>query len=693
MHDKCLEQMFDLPKAIQKKVLEFQRKFRENSKSDAINLESINTFKDQQLRTARIDDKYRAIIKVPESGDSYYLLWVDNHDDAMDWAKNKMFYWNENTQTAQIFIAPETNLLQDVAPSIKQSLLFSDYTDEQLTLIGIPSTLLNLVRSIKDLNELGDCEKYLPADAFENLYNLTEGSNIEILIAEVNEGKIDSKLIEDQINSTNNKRSFVQVDDALMNEIINGELSKWQVFLHPAQRKLVESNFKGSVKVTGGGGTGKTVVALHRLKFLSSIVGDKDDRKIVFTTFTNALTTNLTSLARKLSITESKVLITNIDSLVRDLAKDYGIITKSTRILDFINTKSSYELWDEILEQNLSEFDTYFLTSEYQNVILFNNIQTIEDYLKISRFGRGKPITRKQKMDIWHLVELYNSKKKAEGYLDRLELFNLVATHLTALPIKPFKYLIADEIQDLSNVELRFLRSLVEEKENDLFLVGDPFQKIYTRKLNFTSAGISIRGNRSKQLRINYRTTEEIKRLAMSAVKGISYDDFDGEAETLNGYLSLFHGETPTYEVFKTKNEEMNAITTYISYLREQGFQYNDIAIGFRTKESKKDFRNHLHKLKIPYFDNSGTNFKEPIGIVLSTFHGLKGLEFKAVLLSDVNNRTSPLFHQKLDEMEKQEKDEYLQSERSLIYVAITRAMSILKIYGTGVKSTLITLS
>ena len=68
---------------------------------------------------------------------------------------------------------------------------------------------------------------------------------------------------------------------------------------------------------------------------------------------------------------------------------------------------------------------------------------------------------------------------------------------------------------------------MVEEKENDLFLVGDPFQKIYAKKINFTAAGISIRGNRSKQLRINYRTSEEIKRLALSAVKGIHYDDFD----------------------------------------------------------------------------------------------------------------------------------------------------------------------
>jgi mRNA-degrading endonuclease RelE of RelBE toxin-antitoxin system len=542
IHDKCMEQLFELPKPTQKKVLEFQRKFRENSKSEAIHLEPINTFKDQQLRTARIDAKYRAIVKVPTTGDNYYLLWVDNHDEAMDWAKNKMFYWNDNTQTAQIFTAPETELENSTKTEVQEvPHLFEKYADEQLILIGVPSQTLNLIRSIKDLNELGDCEKYIPTDAFENLFYLTEGLNIELIIAEINEGKSNSTDEADKANSINNKRSFVEVDDELMSEIINSDLSKWQIYLHPSQRKLVEPDFKGSVRVTGGAGTGKTVVALHRLKKLSSILIDGDERKILFTTFTNALTQNLTILADKLSIDKSKVVITNIDTLVRDLAKEYNLVDKNVRILDFYNSKSSYELWDDFLEQNLTEFDTLFLSSEYQTVILFNDIKNLDEYFKVSRIGRGKPISRKVKMDIWELVELYNRKKKSENYIDRAELFNLVTNHLKSLTTKPYKNVIADEVQDLSNIELRFLRALVEEKVNDLFLVGDPYQKIYARKINFTAAGIAIRGNRSKQLKINYRTSEEIKRLALSAVQGINYDDFDGETEKLNGYLSLFH--------------------------------------------------------------------------------------------------------------------------------------------------------
>jgi hypothetical protein len=689
IHDKCMDQLFELPKLVQKKVLEFQRKFRDNSKSSAIHLEPISTFRDPLLRTARIDDKYRAVVKVPDSGEEYYLLWVDNHDEAMNWAKNKIFHWNENTQTAQIFNAPEETIVNKIEQTAEVKTLFSSYSDEQFIAIGVPEQSLKLVKSIRDLDEFGESEKYLPADVYENLFYLSDGVNYELLLAEIKEGKSKSEHLQDQIESINNKRNFVEVDDELMNEIINGDLSKWQIFLHPSQSKLVESDYKGSVKITGGAGTGKTVVALHRLKHLSGNPGN-NKKKIIFTTYTNALTSNLSNLAKKLSVDLSRVVLTNIDSLVRDLALERRLIDPDVRLLDSFNSKSSVELWDEVLEQNLSEFDSLFLSGEYQHVVLYNDIKTRDEYFKVSRIGRGQPLTRKQRIEIWRLVELYLEKKKKAKYMDRSELFNIVSNYFRLSEEKPFDHVIADEVQDLSNVELRFLRSLVEEKNNDLFLVGDPYQKIYSRKINFSSSGIAVRGTRSKQLRINYRTSEEIKRLAISAIKGLKYDDFDGETEKLNGYLSLFHGSQPTYDLFKTKDAEIEGIVSFIETLLKQGYRYNDIAIGCRVKDSIKEIKSTLHKLKIPYSENLASISDTHEGVFLSTFHSLKGLEFKAVILSDVNNRTAPLHFKKIEELNVVDKEEYLQSERSLLYVAMTRAIAVLKITGTGIHSELV---
>lgn len=690
IHDKCFSKLLEIPKETSRKVLEFQRKFRENSRAEAIHLEPISTFKDTFLRTARIDIKYRAIIRVPESGDSYHMLWVDTHDEAMDWARNKVFQWNDITQSAQIFTAPES-VIDSASERIKEVKgLFAAYSDVQLKQIGVPESLLGLVRDMADLHDLERMEKDLPADCFENLFYLTEGISIDHLISEMEEGTISSDNQEEKLQSINNKRSFIEVDDALIEDVINGDLSNWQIFLHPAQRKLVESDFKGSVKVTGGAGTGKTIVALHRLKFLSSSLAVNDNRKVLFTTFTVALTTNISQLARKLKIEPDRVVVANIDALVRELAHNAHIIDSSTQILDIYHAKTSAEIWEEILERNLTGFDLSFISGEYQSIILQNDLHNLNDYLTISRIGRCKPITRKQKMDLWTLVERYNDYKAQHHLMDRAELFNKVAAYFRQQAVKPFRNVIADEIQDLSNVELRFLRSLVEEKGNDLFLVGDPYQRIYARKVNFSTAGIAVRGKRSKQLRINYRTSEEIKRLAISTISNLRYDDFDGSEERLNGYLSLFHGEPPKYEVFKVKADEFDYIVDEISNLREQGVLLHEICVGFRTKDALRDFKSYIHRLKIPYSDNVSSSSVDASGLVLSTLHGLKGLEFKAAFLADINNRTCPLLFSDFNNLDEREKDEYINSEKSLLYVAMTRAMKILRITGTGVTSSLI---
>ena len=679
IHDKCMEQLFELPKPIQKKVLEFQRKFRENPKAEAIHLEPISTFKDPNLRTARIDLKYRAIISVPKTGLNYYMIWVDNHDEAMDWAKNKLFEWNDETQAAHIFTVTEELSTQVEQSSDVTAGLFSDYSELDLLEIGVPKPLVPLALSIQNLNELEQAETYFPPDAFENLFYLSDDVNIEILKAEINEGK----KAEDAEESLNNRRFFIEADDDVLSEYLNGDLLKWQIFLHSSQRRLVESSYKSSVKVTGGAGTGKTVVALHRLKYLSSLPSQSDNRKIVFTTFTRSLTQNLIKLTQQMGIEASKFTIINIDAMVKDLALEYGIINTTHRVLDMYQSKGALELWEEILETNLSEFDPKFLNDEVQKVILFNNVKYESVYLRTSRLGRGRPITRKQKMEVWSLYEIYKKHKQETLFLDRSELFNITTDFFSNQKPKPFRFLIADEIQDLSNVELRFIRSLVEEKPNDLFLVGDPYQQIYVKNINFTKAGIHIRGKRSRKLRINYRTTDEIKKLAISAIDGISYEDFDGEKEDLKGYLSLFHGKKPTYSLYKTKIEEIDYVKNLIVEHKTSGLNYKDIALAFRTKDAQKEFKTALHNSSIPYYDiNSDSG--NPNGVVLSTFHSMKGLEFKAVFLCDVNSRTSPLLFSSFNELDENDKEAYLKSEKSLLYVAISRAINTLSITGTG---------
>ena len=324
-------------------------------------------------------------------------------------------------------------------------------------------------------------------------------------------------------------------------------------------------------------------------------------------------------------------------------------------------------------------------------MILLQNISSQTEYLKASRIGRGKAISKRQRLDVWHLIEFFLKKKLASGFYYKEEIYNKVANFLKSDGQTVYSNVIVDELQDFTNVELNFIRALTPIATDDLFLVGDPLQNIYNRKINFSKAGINIRGNRSKRLRINYRTTEEMKRLAFSIVANEHYDDFDGETEEKSGYLSLFHGVTPIYQWFTNKQSELDNVLQEINKLVDEGISYNEIVIAARTKDSVSDFRNLLHKNNIPYVDKGLLNNKKE-GIRLSTFHGLKGLEFKHVFLVDVNERTFPKLPYNANEMDKNKLDNLIKAEKSIFYVASSRAIQRLLISGIGMGSDLIKL-
>lgn len=684
IYDKFWDAFLKINKGTQSKVTDFIGKFRENSKSAALNLESIKTFKDQSLRTARIDQKYRAVLKEVKSQELYLLVWIDNHDEAMDWARNKIIDWNDQTQAYQVFSIDESVEAAQEQKVPDDVMFMGVYSDKDLVSVGVPEVLLPSVLQIKDFEGLESLEKYLPVDAFENLFYLLDGASIESLQTEIIEGRSEG----DDMQSKNNARSFIEyTDDEMLNEALNGSLHKWKYYLHPSQSSIVEGDFKGSVKISGGAGTGKTVAALHRLKYLAQQT--KSDLPVLFTTFTKELSENLRFLANELEVAPNRYEIKHIDALAFDLAQKFNLRKNTDKIFGMNAVKQPEEIWMQVLEENLAAFDEDFLKKEFEEVVLTQNINTQEGYLRASRIGRGKAVSRRQRIDIWNLIEKFLEIKNLSNLYYKEEIYNLVPNYLNENEKRIYSNVIVDELQDFSNVELNFIRSLTESGVNDLFLVGDPLQNIYGRKINFSKAGINIRGKRSRRLRINYRTTEEIKNLALSVLKDESYDDFDGEEESKAGYLSLFHGTKPRYETFTSKEEELKFIGDTIINLAEDGVSYSEIVIAARTKDGANDFRNYLHKENIPYVDKHLLNSKNE-GVRISTFHGLKGLEFKHVFLVDVNERTLPNLRYNFSSLDKETQNQILKAEKSLFYVASSRAVQNLTISGVGEKSKLV---
>lgn len=396
IYDKFLDAVLNLQKTTQQKVTEFITKFNENSKSAAIHLESIKIFKDQSLKTARIDQKYRAIIKEVRPSETYLLVWVDNHDEAMDWAKNKRIDWNEDTQAFQVFTMQESTFTgSDAIDSPK--LYLNKYSAKDLKKIGVLEILMPSVLNIVDIEGLEQLEQFLPADVFENLFYLLDGASIDLLITEIQEGL--TSLGSDKFSSINNRRSFIELtDDSIFNEILLGSLHKWKYYLHPSQSVFVNDNFNGAFKLSGGAGTGKTVVALHRLKYLSENL--ESDKPILFTTFTKELTANISSLASELNIEQGTYQVDNIDSLVFRLAKQYDIWFPTDGVFEINASESPYNKWEHILENKSSTFDVSFLLKEYKEVILEQDVKTLDEYLQVIRWGRGKVLSRNRRIEL-----------------------------------------------------------------------------------------------------------------------------------------------------------------------------------------------------------------------------------------------------------------------------------------------------
>ena len=684
LSDTCYEPLFALPKKIQTKVVNFQKKFRECTTANGMHLEPIAQFNDSSMRTARIDDNYRAVIGLID--DNAYLLYVGTHENAYNWGIRKKLVWNDHTQACQLVTIQQTTeiIVKTEDKESDVSYPYANITNDKWLKIGVPEELIAQVKLIRSLDDLEPLEEYLPTDAFENIYNLLDGESIDDIIAEIEDGQ--AKENEDQLLSNNNKRRFVELsDDDTLQRILDDKMDKWQLFLHPSQQKLVDADYKGTMKVSGGAGTGKTVAALHRLKHLSTNPG----AKILFTTYTKTLKDNLDLLIQKMEINRSRCTLNNIDQVLIETARQYSV-KDGYKILDYSGDEESLKLWREVLETEVTEFDEKFLYDEYIDVIIYFGNTDVRSYMMQQRVGRTKALSRKQRIEIWNLVEKYVALKQERKVVDRLELFNETTKFLNENNIRPYTNVIADEFQDFSNPELKFLRALVAEGRNDLFLTGDPMQRIYSgRKINFCAAGINVRGVRSRRLKINYRTTEPIKKVAVSVIKGISFDDMDGGTESMNGYVSLIHGgEKPIYKMVGSASDEVSQIIEWINECVNSHIIPNDICVAAPSMGLMKDLQTYMHSNGVAYKILKGSSKQGASnGISLCTLHSLKGLEFKVVILMGINERNIP---SKVAEgypfsgMDALDKKEFLSSKRSLLYVAITRARQLVYLVGYG---------
>ncbi|MFI9333835.1 UvrD-helicase domain-containing protein [Streptomyces althioticus] len=663
-----------------------------------LHLESVEKARDPRMRTIRINDFWRGVVLAPDDGSDVFLLVnVVRHDDAYTWAAKRLYTTNSATRALEVrnVVAIEQLTPQlEKAAAAAPSLLFARYSDTVLRELGIDEQVLRAVRTVIDKPQLEAFGTLLPEDQFEVLQYLAEGFGPEEVYRDVvavrrpvTAGPDPDESLAAAIANTTSRITLVTGPEELA-DILEKPFAAWRVFLHPSQRRVAyRVSYGGPVQVTGGPGTGKTVAALHRVKHL---LGRSPDTRILLTTYTNALAASLReNLSLLLDGDEdllARVDVTTVNSYA------HGVVTRlDGRVPSPVGDREERQLWQRVVKRLGLPWTEQFLAQEYRHVVLAQDLRTLDDYRAASRRGRGSSLSPSRREQLWPAVELFESMLRERKETTHLKVCARAA-ELLAASAPTHDHVVVDEAQDLHPAQWRVLRGAVAPGNDDLFLTGDPHQRIYDSRVSLGSLGIRVTG-RTHRLRLNYRSTEEILTWSTGLLNPVTVEDLGGDGnDTLAGYRSLLHGRRPHVSGYGSEQDEVAALVARVRDWVAQGIRPSEIGVCARFNILLDKVHDKLGAAGVPVVrvrDNPGPDVD---GVRLATMHAMKGLEFRCVAVLGVTAGAVPFGREVTPaSVDALQHESDLLRERCLLFVACTRAREALAVSWSGTVSPFLT--
>ncbi|MGH3517821.1 MAG: UvrD-helicase domain-containing protein, partial [Haloechinothrix sp.] len=553
----------------------------------------------------------------PDDGsDIFLLLNVVPHDDAYTWAAKRLYTVNTATRALEV---------RD---------------------LGIDDQVLRAARAIADKPQLEAFGAVLPEDQFEVLQFLAEGFSPEEVYRDVVTERRPAGATADEVGSlamaivnTTSRITLVTGADELA-DILNKPFAAWRVFLHPSQRRVAyRVSFNGPAQVSGGPGTGKTVVALHRVKHLLSRAPHS---RVLLTTFTNALAGMLReNLALLLDDEQqlARVYVTTVDAFANRVVRDLA-----GRVPSPITGADERQIWRRVRRSLNLPWTEQFLVQEFRHVILAQRVSSKGEYLRVDRRGRGSALRARQREELWLAMEAFSAELRTEGKTTHLQ----ICAHAAELLDTPtsgadrYEHVVVDEAQDLHPAQWRVVRAAVTEGPDDLFITGDPHQRIYDSRVSLRALGIAVTG-RSSRLRINYRSTAEILAWSTGVIDSSQVEELSGDgSDSLVGYRSLLHGTRPDISGHVSEHSEVMALTERVRDWIGQGVAPSEIAVCTRFNILLDKVHDRLKADGISAVrvkDRPGANLD---GVRLASMHAMKGLEFRCVAVVGVTANAIP---------------------------------------------------
>ncbi len=484
------------------------------------------------------------------------------------------------------------------------------------------------------------------------------------------------------------------------------------VRLTKEQEKIATQKPNSHSLVKGVAGSGKTTVGIYKILYLLNNYCFENDDSILFATFNKTLINYVSYIYKKVEddsnknifklfdLSSKQISISTVDSLMYSYYKNYCKKTNVDYKVGLVNNDKF-----KIIKEGISKLrKTYQNVSilEHKNVpFLLEEINWIkycyylneEEYQTADRLGKMKskeghyPQRLAKNSDtrrsIFELMLFYTQKTKELGYIDYPDMEIVALKEIRKNPKKRYTHIIVDETQDLSRVQLLFLKELSLTKDySSITFIGDTAQSIYSQSWlgagrNFTTIDLDMTG-RSKSLSKNFRTTTQISQAAYSLLEK---DESVIENENfVKPFLIDKQGEYPVYKELENKENQVKNIKSLLENELKK-YNHKDISIIARTKNQLTDFKIAMEEkgVKCHIINKNDTNFEDE-ALKLLTMHSIKGLEFKVVIIIDLNDGIVPYLKSSSPDEKKQEES----SERKLFYVGMTRATELLYLFSSS---------
>lgn len=714
MHDLFKNSYDDLDGSVRGRVLSFMIKLQQDPDAAGLDFKIPKLAKTKYVRTARVTDNYRAVLIAAGEGSqtsTLYLVAVKTHDAAYDYASKLTLQVNDKTGAAELF---DAEALDEAVAHARQSaspeaaalepLMPKNVRQADLERFGVAHTIAEQLKKVTDEDTLESIVSALPSSQGNAVLDLAYGKSPDEVWADLvidEPGDVDVEDLEAALERPLSRLSFTSFDGDNEEEllaVLEGDFAKWRVWLHPLQRKLAtHKGWNGPFRTTGGAGTGKTVTAIHRARFLArQLEPQPATHKVLFTTYTKNLARTIESQLKQLAGPKvlDRVDVVNIDALARRVmtASDSGRALVQAARFVAVDSVEVKELWGSAALVATGQWDTTFLSDEWSQVVLGNAITEESGYLRVTRSGRSKRLSRPQRAEVWKIIEQFEQLMRSQGMITFTQLAAQAAAALAADPSLRdqlgYRHAVIDEAQDLHPAHWKLLRALVPDGLDDLFIVGDAHQRIYGKPAPLSRYGIETRG-RSRRLTINYRTSKEILQWCLGVVDA-DVDDLDVESDTLAGARSVFGGPVPDTLKFDSEPGEDRGLVEEIGKWTAQGFKKSDIAVFAIDKRSVTDISEALTAADVDNVVVTDRSDEDKLGdaVRVMTMHRAKGLEFRAVALARLGSDSFPPHYVKrLTGVEREQEERKI---RRVLYVAGSRARERLSVLHSGSKADLL---